>query len=228
MKKILNGRILINYILGFVALYITLITIYINNITSNDRINVNKEIPSIQLEDQFGKLSSYKNYTGKYVLIDFWFQGCKPCIEEMKYFPELLKKYKSELVIISVSIDSKKKTRALLQTKKKPFNFLISDNPNWIFQNDLMKKPNSYVKHLEITNYPTYLLFDKNGKFISSPLSGIAKIEKELGGFLNMDLTFKSKKKHLFKYIKSIILYTIIFYIIISLIAYFKKKKSNN
>ena len=55
------------------------------------------------------------------LLVDFWFQGCQPCLEEMKYFPVLLKKDHNDLAI---SIDPKAATKKLLEQKPKPWDFL--------------------------------------------------------------------------------------------------------
>ena len=49
------------------------------------------------------------------------------------------------------------------------------------------------MKQLRIAEYPTYLLFDKNGKLISTPMSGIAGVENELSGIFV--LTQFSKQK---------------------------------
>ena len=225
MKKI-NIRLLIIYIFGFLLLYLIFVSIFLNTLTNKNRISLNTKIPALQFKDQFGKLTSFKDYKGKYVLVDFWFKGCKPCIEEMKYFPDLLEKYKSDLVIISISIDAKKVTEELLQSKNKPFEFLIADNTNWIFQNDPMMMGNSYVKLLNITKYPTYLLFDKKGKFISSPESGLASIEKKIGGIFEMKLTLMAKNKFLLKFLLIIVPYSIVFFLITSLIFYVKRKKT--
>ena len=210
-KKTIN--IATVYLLGFIILYATFAYIYLYKIRNENRISLNTEIPDFKLENQFGEFKSIKDYKGKYVLVDFWFAGCKPCIKEMQYFPELLKKYESNLSIISVSIDSKEVTKRLLETKKKPFDFLVNDNNDWVFLNDPMKKENSYVKTLKITTYPSYLLFDTEGRFIASPASGIAKVEHELGGFFTMNLTLKSNKSHFIKFFVLIIPYTLIFVI---------------
>ena len=144
----------------------------------------------------------------------------------MKYFPELLKKYKSELTILSLSIDSREVTLKLLENKPKPFEFIESNNNNWIFQNDNIKDK-SYVNKLGINSYPTYLLFDKKGALISSPSSGIAGVEYKLGGLFDMNLTIKSKKSIFIKFLALIIPYTILFGITFFLIRLIKRFRKN-
>ncbi len=52
------------------------------------------DFPKIPLANQFGELKTVDDYKGKLVLVDFWFAACEPCLEEMKFYPELLKNMK--------------------------------------------------------------------------------------------------------------------------------------
>jgi thiol-disulfide isomerase/thioredoxin len=186
-------RFIKRYIIGLIIfLLIALIGLYIYFVKV-DKLESELKIPQISLENQFGELKSFSDYKGKALLVDFWFQGCKPCLEEMKFFPELLKKYDSELAIMSISIDPKETTEYLLEQKPKPWNFLVSDNKNWTFYND-NRKDQSLVYELKIAEYPTYLLFDKKGNLISTPNNGIAAVENELSGIFGHDLTFKTER----------------------------------
>ena len=206
-KRYIIGLIIF-FLIAFFGLYIFF--------TKVNKLNSELEIPQISLVNQFGELKSFRDYKGKVLLVDFWFQSCKPCLEEMKFFSELLKKYDSELAIMSISTDSKEETEYLLKNKPKPWNFLPSDNRDWTFYND-NKKENSFVKELKIAEYPTYLLFDKNGELISTPMSGIAGVENELSGIFGLDLTFKTEqhKKVLEKFPYLIIPYTILVFLIL-------------
>jgi thiol-disulfide isomerase/thioredoxin len=209
-------RFIKRYVIGLIIfLLIALIGLYIYFVKV-DKLESELKIPQITLENQFGELKSFSDYKGKVLLVDFWFQGCKPCLEEMKFFPELLKKYDSELAIMSISIDPKEKTEYLLEQKPKPWNFLVSNNKNWTFYND-NRKDQSLVYELKIAEYPTYLLFDKKGDLISTPNNGIAAVENELSGIFGHDLTFKTDRyKELsekFPYL--VIPYTILFFLIL-------------
>jgi thiol-disulfide isomerase/thioredoxin len=209
-------RFIKRYIIGLITfLLIALIGLYIYFVKV-DKLESELKIPQISLENQFGELKSFNDYKGKVLLVDFWFQGCIPCLEEMKFFPELLKKYDSELAIMSISIDPKEKTEYLLEQKPKPWNFLVSDDKNWTFYNNIFNGK-SLVEQLKVTSYPTYLLFDKNGELISTPDNGIAAVENELSGIFGHGLTFKTKRyKELsekFPYL--VIPYTIVVFLIL-------------
>lgn len=209
-------RFIKRYLIGLIIfLLIALIGLYIYFVKV-DKLESELKIPQIALENQFGELKSFSDYKGKVLLVDFWFQGCKPCLKEMKFFPELLNKYSSELAIMSISIDPKEKTEYLLEEKPKPWDFLVSDNKNWTFYND-NRKDQSLVYELKIAEYPTYLLFDKKGDLISTPNNGIAAVENELSGIFGHDLTFKTDRyKELSeKFLYLVIPYTILVFLIL-------------
>ena len=231
MNKKRVFRIIKRYIFGLIIFYSLLLIGLFIFFVKYDKLELVNEIPELTMENQFGEFKSFKDYKGKILLVDFWFQGCKPCLEEMKFFPELLKRYDSELAIMSISIDSKEATEYILKNKPKPWSFLPSDNKNWTFYND-NRKGESLVKELKIFEYPTYLLFDKNGDLISSPMSGIAGVENELSGIFGLDLTFKTEqhKKVAEKFHYLIIPYTILVFLIllIQLIIFGIKKIIGN
>lgn len=209
-------RFIKRYVIGLIIfLLLALIGLYIYFVKV-DKLESELKIPQITLENQFGELKSFSVYKGKVLLVDFWFQGCKPCLEEMKLFPELLEKYGSELAVMSISIDHKERTKYLLEQKPKPWNFLVSDKKNWTFYND-NRKDSSLVHELKIVEYPTYLLFDKKGDLISTPNNGIGAVENELSGIFGHDLIFKTERyKELsekFPYL--IIPYTVVVFLIL-------------
>ena len=220
-------RFIKRYLIGILVLYSLLAIVAYIFLTNINDINTEKDLPNFKLENQFGELKSFSDYKGKVLLVDFWFQGCQPCLEEMKFFPELFKKYNSQLAIMSISVDPKERTEYLLQEKPKPWNFLLSDNENWTFYNDNLKEK-SFVKELEVSSYPTYLLFDKNGELISTPFSGIAGVENELNGIFGLDLALKTNahKDALYKLPFLIIPYTILVFLIllVQLIIYLIKR----
>ena len=45
------------------------------------------------------------NYRGKYVLLDFWFAGCKPCIQAIPELKQIEEAYNGDLVVVSISSD---------------------------------------------------------------------------------------------------------------------------
>ena len=94
MNKKRLFRFIKRYLIGLFVIYFLFALVAYYFLTNVSTIKTDNGIPDIKMENQFGELKSFSDYKGKVLLVDFWFQGCQPCLEEMKYFPELLKKCK--------------------------------------------------------------------------------------------------------------------------------------
>ncbi|ESU25822.1 hypothetical protein FLJC2902T_30140 [Flavobacterium limnosediminis JC2902] len=216
------------YTLSLLFFFFTIfiITFYIKNI--GDREKVITHFPKIALKNQFGQLKTIDDYKGKLILIDFWFSGCEPCLEEMKFFPELLKKH-DDLVILSMSVDSPKWTQSLLNQKRKPWDFLEEKKLNWTFYNVNKENLNSF----KVNSFPTYFIIDKNGTLLGSPKSGLYAVENKLGSIFTANLSFKKyistcSKKDIIKIFRLYTILFILFSLIYVIVKYFKRNKSKN
>jgi len=225
-KKLL--RIAKFYFLGLLFFCVLIISVdfYIQEVTEEDN-NIEK-IPEINLITYLGESKKIDELNGDIILIDFWFSRCAPCIEEMKYYSKLLKKYKGQVSIISFSSDSKEHTKEILESRNDRWRFLEEENPNWIFCNTNPENEKSLIQLLNINYYPTYFVIDKRGTVISKPKSGIYGVEKELNGKFTILNTLKKYLSSFesFKLYLSVILYTIIFALFI-LIKFLIQKIKN-
>jgi peroxiredoxin len=207
----------------FFFLTIFIITFYNQNIGDREKLITN--FPKIALKNQFGELKTIDDYKGKLILVDFWFSSCEPCLEEMKFYPELLKKHK-ELVILSISVDSQKWTQNLLNQKRKPWGFLEDKKLSWTFYNINNKNLQSY----KVKEFPTYFIIDKNGTLLSSPKSGLYAVESQLGNIVTTKLSFEKyfnsfSKKDIFKIFRLYSILYILFILFNLSIKYLKRKK---
>jgi cytochrome oxidase Cu insertion factor (SCO1/SenC/PrrC family) len=200
------------YFLGLLVFCVLIISVdfYIQEISEEER-NIEK-IPEINLMAYSGEIIKIDELNGDIILLDFWFSRCAPCIEEMKYFAKILKKYDGQISIISFSSDSKEHTKEILESENERWSFLEVDNPNWIFCNSNPENKKSLIQLLGIKYYPTYFLIDKKGMVISKPKSGIYGVEKELNGKFTILNTLKKYlgSFEIFKLYFSLIIYTII------------------
>lgn len=96
-------------------------------------------------------------FKGKVSILNFWFEGCAPCVAEVPGFQELVKKYgKDRLNYLAISLDSKDDVEGFLAQH------------DWDF--DHVTNGKSIVKdtfHLE-WGYPTTFLIDQNGIIIKN------------------------------------------------------------
>ena len=113
------------------------------------------EIPDFNFTDLNGKIYNKSSTKGKVVVLKCWFIHCVACVKE---FPELNKlvdenQGRNDILFISLALDSKDSLLKFLKTKE----FKYATVPNMM----------SYLTNkLNITQYPTHLLIDGNGKIL--------------------------------------------------------------
>ena len=116
-------------------------------------------LPGFELIDPGNKTVYAVAGKADFVILDFWFVGCLPCIEDHKKIKELLpylKQKKTPLISIS-NDDSYEKWKDYLE--------------NHIYSWPQYKKPSTaenIISHLGISIYPTYILLDKDGRILYS------------------------------------------------------------
>ncbi|AFU67719.1 thiol:disulfide interchange protein, TlpA_like family [Psychroflexus torquis ATCC 700755] len=125
-----------------------------------------KEKDSITLQD----------HNGKYVILDFWYKDCFPCIKAIASLNELRTKYSAkDLVILGLNpFDNKEKN-------KEKLNDFIEINK--------MSYPTIFVDHkvtkeYKVRAYPTFYIIDTKGKIVYSKVGHSEKNEKEIDSLL--------------------------------------------
>ena len=86
----------------------------------NKRINdqwKDKPLPSgnfLQMID--GSVTSFSDYKGKLLVINFWYINCGPCIAEMPYLNDLVNQYQNENVnFLALSFDTSQDIKSFLE-----------------------------------------------------------------------------------------------------------------
>jgi len=187
-----------------------------------DTLKPRHPLPEIPLVDQFGRTVTLSEFRDQWILVDFWFQGCAPCLAEMKQFPRLLEKYGDRLVILSISIDSESQTRRLLTQRPEPWDFLITDRSSWRFTNDTQRE---YIRSLGVNQYPTYLLIDPSGRWVASPKSGVLGVENQLGGFPDIPLIIRLVWDKIFLTFGKIIVPLLLLFLAYELYRFFRRSR---
>ena len=116
-----------------------------------------------------GKRISTKNLRGKYVYIDFWWTGCKGCVEDMPKINELYRKIdKTKFAMIGIADeDAKRLMKAIEKYNIKWPQLSSGENGN-------------LIKKYKVSGYPTSVLLDKTGKIIAMNLRS-PELEKTIG-----------------------------------------------
>lgn len=117
-----------------------------------------------KLEDENGKTVTNADFTGKVVLLDFWFTGCKGCLALHKNMAPVKEHFKNNpnFKYVSISIDKKKEN--WLNSLQKGEYTDKSDVKLWTAgQND--KHP--IIRYYEIGSYPTMILINRNDEIVA-------------------------------------------------------------
>ncbi len=69
-------------------------------------VEVGEKMADADLLDANGNIKHLSDYSGKYLLLDFWSRGCGPCIMAFPEIKEIAETYRDKLTIISISFDS--------------------------------------------------------------------------------------------------------------------------
>jgi thiol-disulfide isomerase/thioredoxin len=127
---------------------------------------------------QGNKTVSLTDFRGKYLYIDFWATTCSPCLREMPYLSDIENEFKGKNVaILGICLESTKEAWQKVISDKKPAGKQI-----W-----LNKELSDKIKEdFKITVEPTYVLIDKDGKYLDSrapkPSENIRDVIRHLPG----------------------------------------------
>ena len=69
-------------------------------------VGVGDDFADTDLLDASGNTKRLADYSGKYLLLDFWSRGCGPCIMALPEMKEISETYSEKLTIISISLDT--------------------------------------------------------------------------------------------------------------------------
>jgi peroxiredoxin len=148
------------------VIYSKLDTIYSNTLWGEGIKNfLNKVIPpnigdkfvDFSAKDLQGKSHNLSDYNGKYILLDFGMMGCLGCMEAAPKIRRLSEKYKNELFVIGINLDTRKELWEI-ETKR--------DSITWINLSDGKGTFGGAFSTYGIEAFPTYILIDPQGRLI--------------------------------------------------------------
>ena len=63
-------------------------------------------MPDADFVDLNGNTYRLADFKGKYILLDFWYRGCSPCLAAIPEMREVAQEYKDRMVIVSITEDA--------------------------------------------------------------------------------------------------------------------------
>lgn len=142
-----------------------------NQYASYERF-LNKELPNLNFTDLDDKKYDNNTIKNKFIVVKYWFIGCKPCIEEMPNLNNLVKQYENrkDIVFLSFALDGAEKLKSFLN--KTQFDYsIIPDSKNYVMDT------------LKINVFPTHMILNKDG-FVIAVSSNAKTLQKQLEKFV--------------------------------------------
>jgi thiol-disulfide isomerase/thioredoxin len=146
----------------------------------NNKVQSGTVAPAFSVASLDGK-STYSNaqFSGKFVLLDFWATWCGPCIQEMDELHSVYDEFKSnKFELLSLSFDQSKDEVVSFRKERYPMPWLHTFVDGG-FENELAQR-------YEVTGIPKPILINPEGKIVAMgiQLRG-ANLRKTLARFLN-------------------------------------------
>ncbi|WP_340064348.1 thioredoxin-like domain-containing protein [Ascidiimonas aurantiaca] len=130
----------------------------LQNIENYKQSRIGSQATNFTAQDPSGKSISLADFKGKYVLLDFWADWCKPCKEDQPLIKKMYSEYHKEgLEIIGISYDRSRE--AWLQAIKK------EELGSWHHVLDEFKNVNvnTIGETFKVKPIPAYILIDPRG-----------------------------------------------------------------
>ena len=110
---------------------------------------VTKSLKPFQLTDLDNKKWNSTELKGKVLVINFWFTACKPCIQEIPQLNKLVEENKDSVIFLAPAPENETQIKKFL--KKYTFNY------------NIIPSALDYIAAMNIENFPTHLVVDKQG-----------------------------------------------------------------
>jgi|GEM_PF-797284 len=122
---------------------------------TNWAIQTNMVAPLFNAMDSKGDPLRLEDLRGRYVLLDFWFTTCPPCIDEVPRIRALQEKYAEQLTVVGVSID---RDREAFE------RFLQRQQMDWPQILDVLDNEGALQSLYQVSYYPSYWLVNPDGQ----------------------------------------------------------------
>ena len=112
-------------------------------------------------------------------LVNFWFNGCSACVNEMPALEEFSKKLKEQgAELIGINAGTASDAEGLAEAKD------ILSKQGVAYRNLILPNDHEYVR--KIFSFPTTVIVDKNGNIVGDPIVGAIEDEKKQAEILKV------------------------------------------
>ncbi|MBT6144625.1 MAG: TlpA family protein disulfide reductase, partial [Gemmatimonadetes bacterium] len=118
-------------------------------------IRTGMEAPGFGVVDAKGDSLRLGDFRGRYVLLDFWFTTCPPCLDELPRIRALQRKYADRFVVVGISID---------RDRDRFSRFLQREEIDWPQVLDVLDNAGAVQAIYQAPYYPSYWLVNPDGE----------------------------------------------------------------
>lgn len=160
-----------------------LITAYLN---LPEVVNVGDQMVDGDLYDVKGNLHHLSEFKGKYILLDFWSQGCGPCLQSLPEMEEVTKLYKDQMEVVSICSDPKESWLDFIERKGLTGN-------QW---NEFAKGKTGLAAVYQVKAIPYYVIISPEGVVLDMWKGyGLGSIKEKVQHWLTNDCNTTKDKK---------------------------------
>lgn len=129
---------------------------YLSEYVNLKVVNIGDDMVDSDLYDVNGNKHHLSEHKGKYILLDFWSQGCGPCRQSVPELEEVTQTYKDNLAVIGINIDRKNDW----------MNYVKETNMQGLQWNELRGDENGLDAKYQLRGIPHYIMISPEGKII--------------------------------------------------------------
>lgn len=116
-------------------------------------VGVGDKMVDGDLYDTEGRLHRLSEFEGRYILLDFWSQGCGPCLQSLPELAVVADAYRDKLAIVSISESPEASWKKFVREKK-------LDGNQW---NELRNGRTGLSARYQVKGIPHYVLIAPDG-----------------------------------------------------------------
>lgn len=133
-------------------------------------VKTGMEAPDFRVVDARGDSLRLSDLRGRFVLLDFWFTTCPPCLEELPRLKRLRMRYDEQLVVVGVSTDG---------DPRRFDAFLQRESIDWHQVLDYAQNAGAVHALYRVPYYPSYFLVDPEGRVAAHGRFVLEQLERQ-------------------------------------------------
>ncbi|MEM6722800.1 MAG: TlpA disulfide reductase family protein [Bacteroidota bacterium] len=142
---------------------------------STDAFEIGQTIKDFQLTSLEGDSIQFSKLDAEFIVLNFWFAACKPCVQEIPLLNQLTKRFPEvKISYLGVTFDSKETASGF--TKTHPFDFVICPGATEL------------IRDLGIVSFPTSVVLNSDLEVVGYKVGSSPKIEEELAEIISKAL----------------------------------------